>query len=196
MMKRLMKNNINKNVVEIFCLLLFFSLIGCIIEKETITNKGETMRITSKSFEHGKSIPSEFTCDGNNTNPALEFKDVPENAKSLVLIMDDPDIPAFVKEKYSIQVWDHWIVFNIPPETREVTEGNNPKGLLGVNTAGKKAYGSPCPPDREHHYFFKLYALDTMLSLKEGSTKKEVETAMEEHILAKAELIGLYERKK
>ncbi|MBI5392271.1 YbhB/YbcL family Raf kinase inhibitor-like protein [Candidatus Woesearchaeota archaeon] len=154
------------------------------------------MKLTSKSFEQGTLIPSKFTCDGNNTNPALEFKDVPANAKSLVLIMDDPDIPAFVKEKYSIQVWDHWVVFNIPAETRAVNEGSNPKGLFGVNTGGKKTYGGPCPPDKEHRYFFKLYALDTMLSLKEGATKKEVEQAMEGHILAKAELMGLYERKK
>jgi hypothetical protein len=150
------------------------------------------MNITSPAFQHNGSIPSLYTCDGKNINPPLIFSDIPEQAKSLVLIMDDPDVPP----QAGVPVWDHWIVFNIPPTVTTVEEGKNPKGVLGKNTSGKLAYGGPCPPDREHRYFFKLYALDTMLSLPAGSTKKEVEEAMKGHVIAKGELIGLYNRKR
>lgn len=109
--------------------------------------------------------------------------------------MDDPDIPSLAKEKFNIEVWDHWIVFNIPPATKEIPEGQNSFGILGKNTGGKNAYGGPCPPDREHRYFFKLYALDVMLDLSEGVTKKQVEEVMPGHILAQAELVGRYVRK-
>ncbi len=154
------------------------------------------MKLTSLVFEHNGKIPAKYTCDGENTNPPLTISDAPKNAQSLVLLMDDPDIPAFVKEKFGIEVWDHWVIFNIPPMAREIKEGKNPSGILGKNSGGKNTYGGPCPPDKEHRYFFKLYALDTVLDLKEGAAKKEVEAAMEGHILAKAELIGKYERKK
>ena len=147
------------------------------------------------AFTDGGKIPAKYSCDDQNINPALNFSDVPVEAMSLVLIMDDPDIPDFVKQKFGIQVWDHWVVFNIPPGTKEVAEGKDPQGRLGKNTGGKNAYGGPCPPDREHRYFFKLYALDSELSLPEGSTKAEVEEAMQGHILAEAKLMGRYERK-
>lgn len=154
------------------------------------------MKLTSTAFESNGGIPSKYTCDGANMNPPLAISDVPAKSKSLVLIMDDPDIPDFVKKKFGIQVWDHWVAFNIPLGTKEITEGNNPPGLLGKNTSGKNAYGSPCPPDREHRYFFKLYALDTELDLPEGAAKADVEKAMKNHILAEAKLIGKYERMK
>lgn len=108
--------------------------------------------------------------------------------------MDDPDIPAFVKQKFGISVWDHWVVFNIPPTTTSIGEGKNPPGVLGKNTGGENAYGGPCPPDREHRYFFKLYALDTMLGLSAGATKADVEQAMKGHVLAEARMVGLYQR--
>lgn len=154
------------------------------------------MQLTSKAFPKNGNIPSQYTCDGINKSPPLTIADVPRTAKSLVLIMDDPDIPVFVKERYNIVVWDHWIVFNIPPETKDIPESQNPAGIVGKNTGGKNAYSGPCPPDREHRYFFKLYALDRMLDLLEGATRAEVEKAMEKHILAKAELVGKYERTK
>lgn len=154
------------------------------------------MKLTSPAFTDGGKIPSKYTCDSQNINPPLTFSDVPEDAKSLVLIMDDPDIPDFVKDKFGIKVWDHWVVFNIPPTTKGVMEGKNLPGKLGKNTGGKNAYGGPCPPDREHRYFFKLYALDTHLDLPEGAAKAEVEKAMKGHILAEAKLMGKYERKK
>lgn len=152
------------------------------------------MKLTSPSFSHNDKIPPQYTCDEENISPPLKIEGVPANAKSLVLIMDDPDIPDFVKQKFNIQVWDHWIVFNISPTTTEIKEGQNPAGTLGKNTGGKNAYGGPCPPDKEHRYFFKLYALDTMLNLSEGVSKKKVEEAMVGHILEQAELVGKYER--
>ena len=145
------------------------------------------MKLTSSAFTHNGNIPSEFTCDGSNINPPLSITDVPANAKSLALIVDDPDAP--------VGVWDHWIVFNINPSLNEIKQNTQPQGTPGKNSGGRNSYQGPCPPSGTHRYFFKLYALDTTLSLPEGSTKKQVESAMQNHILAKAELVGLYKRK-
>ncbi|KKQ35416.1 MAG: PEBP family protein [Candidatus Nomurabacteria bacterium GW2011_GWB1_37_5] len=152
------------------------------------------MKIESPAFKNNNSIPSIYTCDGAGTNPSLIFSDIPAEAKSLALIMDDPDIPETAKQSFGIEVWDHWVLFNIPPNTTEIKEGINPPGVLGVNTRSNLAYGSPCPPDREHRYFFKLYALDAILDLKPGATKKELESAMQGHIIARAELVGRYNK--
>ena len=146
----------------------------------------ETLILTSPSFGNNGNIPSQYTCDGEGVNPALEISGVSENAKSLVLIMDDPDAPS--------GTWDHWVKFNISTSTKEIKEANEPEGVSGVGTSGNREYFGPCPPDREHRYFFKLFSLDKMLELEEGATKKEVEKAMEGHILQRAELIGFYER--
>lgn len=154
------------------------------------------MKLTSPAFINRGTIPARYTCDDANINPPLTISDVPEEAFSLVLFMDDPDIPDFVKTQFKVEVWDHWIMFNIPPETTEIPEGKNPPGLFGKNTRGNNTYNGPCPPDREHRYFFKLYALDKELELPEGATKAEIEKVMQKHILAEAELIGRYERKK
>ncbi len=152
------------------------------------------MKLTSPAFGHGEKIPGRYTCDGENISPPLQIENVPLNSQCFVLFMDDPDIPDFVKQKYNIQMWDHWVIFNILPTTKEIQEGQNPVGKLGKNTRGNNSYGGPCPPDREHRYFFKLYALDTTLNLPEGSTKKEVEEAMQGHIIEEAVLMGKYER--
>jgi Raf kinase inhibitor-like YbhB/YbcL family protein len=149
------------------------------------------MKIISSAFESGELMPVKYTCNGENVNPSLEFVDVPEGAVSLVLIMDDPDVPVTVRED---QIWDHWIKFNIPTSVKTVAENSEPEGVAGVGTSGNLKYHGPCPPDRQHRYFFKLYALDTKLDLPEGATKKEVEGAMAEHIIDQAELIGLYEQ--
>jgi Raf kinase inhibitor-like YbhB/YbcL family protein len=146
----------------------------------------DTLKLTSSVFEHNGKIPSRYTCDGDGVNPKLEIEGVDENAKSLVLIMDDPDAPS--------GTWDHWVKFNIATTTTKIDEATEPEGVSGVGTGGNKEYFGPCPPDREHRYFFKLFSLGTMLELSEGATKKQVEEAMEEHILQSAELIGLYER--
>ncbi len=148
------------------------------------------MKIISAKFENGGLIPAKYTCNGENISPPLEFVDVPEEAVSLVLIMDDPDVPVVVRDD---GVWDHWVKFNIPPSIRMIEEGEEPEGVSGMGTGGNLGYYGPCPPDRQHRYFFKLYALDTKLDLPEGVTKKEVENAMAEHIIDQAELIGLYE---
>lgn len=149
------------------------------------------MNITSPAFLNNKEIPKVYSCDGENINPPLEFSDIPQNAKSLVLIMDDPDVPKNLKRD---GMFDHWIVFNIPPEIRSIDEDSEPLGIVGQNSAGQSSYTGPCPPDRKHRYFFKLFALDSLLSLNSQATKKDVEKAMEGHILEKAELMGVYER--
>ena len=147
-------------------------------------NGGKNMILTSPSFKHNTSIPKKFTCQGDDINPALIIKGIPERAKSLALIMDDPDAP--------VGTWVHWVVFNIPL-VPGIDEGSVP-GKQGVNSWGRNDYGGPCPPSGTHRYFFKLYALDTELNLDDGVSKKEVERAIEGHILEQVELIGLYKK--
>ncbi len=151
------------------------------------------MKIQSSAFEHNQSIPAKYTCDGDNINPPLMFSDVPIDTKSLVLIMEDPDVPKNIRAD---GMWNHWLVWNIPPETKEVLENATPLGVVGKNTGGQFSYQGPCPPDREHRYLFKLYALDTMLNLDKSVTKQELEKTMEGHVKASSELIGRYNRKR
>ena len=147
----------------------------------------------SPAFDNGAIIPSIYTCEGKNINPPFIISDVPKEAKSLVIIIDDPDVPVTVRPD---KMYDHWIVFNIPPDTQKISEGKAPLGIQGKNTGGKNQYTGPCPPDREHRYFFKLYALDTMLDLSVGATKSQVEKAMQGHILKETKLMGRYEKGK
>ncbi len=149
------------------------------------------LSLTSPAFSHNSPIPSRHTCDGENVNPPLEIAGVPDSAKSLVLVMDDPDVPKYIR---SNGLWGHWIKFNIPPDTREIFEGREPEGLSGKGTAGNLDYHGPCPPDGEHRYFFKLYALNEKLNLPEGVSKAEIEREMEGKIIAHAELVGTYTR--
>ena len=144
------------------------------------------MKLTSPAFQNNGMMPSEFTCDGSDLSPQLIISEIPPNAKSLVLIMDDPDAP--------VGTWDHWVVFNIPTSTKEISKGTEPKGTAGRNSWGRTGYGGPCPPSGTHRYFFKLYALDTELNLPEGTTKKDLERAMQGRILAQAQLMGTYKR--
>jgi len=146
------------------------------------------MRLTSPAFQHNWQIPSEFTCDGSDVSPPLIIHDVPKHAKSLVLICDDPDAP--------VGTWDHWIVFNMPASAAQIPKGTEPSGVAGKNSWGKTGYGGPCPPSGTHRYLFKLYALDTELNLPKGSAKKDIERAMQGHIIEKAEMTGLYKRNK
>lgn len=150
------------------------------------------MKLSSPAFSEGGKIPMKYTCQGEEINPPLHIEGVPEQAKSLVLIMDDPDVPAFVRKD---QMYDHWILFNLSPKLRQIEENSTPPGFVGKSTNGKSKYVGPCPPDREHRYFFKLYALDKELSLKTGATKKEVEDAMHGHIIDHTHLMGRYEKK-
>jgi len=151
------------------------------INKHEITTK--LMKITSPDFDNNKKIPARFTGDGENINPNLDISEIPENTKSLVLIIDDPDAPS--------GTWVHWVVFNIPPATARISENSIP-GIQGKNSWGKNEYGGPMPPSGTHRYFFKIYALDIELGLDENIDKNGIEEAMENHILDKAELIGLY----
>lgn len=152
-----------------------------------------TMTITSPAFQEGGTIPILYTCEGKNTHPALYFHNIPSSTKSLVLIMDDPDVPASVRPE---RMYDHWIVFNIPPTVQRIEEHGPIPGIQGKSTNGKNMYVGPCPPFGEHRYFFKLYALDTLLQLAAGATKEEVERAMKGHILAETHLMGKYAKKK
>ena len=149
--------------------------------------KTSNVKIESPIFENNSSIPSKYTCDGENINPPLKFKEVPEGTKSLVLIVDDPDAPG--------GTWVHWTVWNISPETGEVGEASVPEGAIeGVPDFDKPGYGGPCPPSGTHRYFFKLFALDTILDIDSSSKVSALEKAMEGHILDQAQLIGLYKR--
>lgn len=145
------------------------------------------MIFSSPAFEGNASIPAKYSCDGENINPPLQISEVPENAQSLVLIMDDPDAP--------VGTWVHWTVWNINPQTREIKENSVPPGAReGITSFGPTGYGGPCPPSGTHRYFFKLYALDTKLGLSSQIDKAQLEKSMDGHILAQAELMGSYSR--
>ena len=148
--------------------------------------KYDTLLISSPAFEHQSKIPLQYTCDGRNINPPLTIEQIPEEAKSLVLIVDDPDAPG--------GMWVHWVVWNIPI-TLSIKENSIP-GVEGINDSRRNHYGGPCPPSGTHRYFFKVYALDEVLELPATTDKKALEQAMQPHILAFGEIIGLYERKK
>lgn len=156
-----------------------------------------SLTLTSDAFDNAGALPARYTCDGAQISVPLAIAGVPDGTRSLALIADDPDIPQQVKDTMHIDVFDHWVLFNIPPETRHIGEGESP-GIAGTNSAGTRGYTPPCPPSAytpaQHRYFFKLYALDILLPLEEGASKAEVEAAMEGHLLASAELMATYER--
>lgn len=148
------------------------------------------MQITSPDFSPNGLIPDRYSCNGEDINPPLAILGVPDNAQSLVLIVDDPDAPDPAAPKV---VWEHWVMWNIPPEMESIPAAYVPaEAVQGTNSWGRTDYGGPCPPIGTHRYFFKLYALDTTLALGTSSIKADVETAMQGHVLAQAELIGLY----
>ncbi|NGX62875.1 MAG: putative lipoprotein LppC [Candidatus Anoxychlamydiales bacterium] len=142
------------------------------------------MKISSPEFKNNQMMPKKITCQGEDINPSLIFEDIPKDAKSLALIMDDPDAPN--------ETFVHWVMYNMP--IIEKLDEDSQKGLEGKNSSGSIGYFGPCPPTGSHHYFFKLYALDITLDLQKGATKLDLEKAIEGHIIKKAELIGLYEK--
>jgi len=153
------------------------------------------MTLNSPAFKQNGHIPSKYTCEGDDVSPPLAWEGVPDDAKSLVLVIDDPDAPD---PKAPKMVWVHWIVYNMPPGTKSLPENASeaqlPQGaLLGLNDFKKTEYGGPCPPIGRHRYFHKIYALDITLDLK-GATKSQIERAMRGHVLANAELIGTYQK--
>jgi Raf kinase inhibitor-like YbhB/YbcL family protein len=174
-----------------FCLALGLAVVhSCAAEKAG----KDRMQLTSTAFTEGAAIPAKHTCDAKNVSPPLKWSGVPPGAKSLALIADDPDAPA--------GTWVHWVLYDLPATTTELAE-DMPKSQYvaggakqGLNDFRHLGYGGPCPPPgKPHRYFFKLYALDTVLDLKPGITKKDLERAMEKHILAQAHLMGTYQRK-
>jgi Raf kinase inhibitor-like YbhB/YbcL family protein len=144
------------------------------------------IKVSSTAFKPDELIPAKYTCDGEDISPPLDIKDIPEEAKCLALIVDDPDAP--------ISTWVHWVVWNIPV-THHIKE-NDVHGVEGMNDFIQHRYGGPCPPSGTHRYFFKIYALDALLDLPRNTKKIQLEKAMSEHIIGFGELIGLYERKK
>ncbi len=151
---------------------------------------GGTIQMTSKAFQKGGMIPKQYTCSGKNVSPPLAWSGVPKNAKSIALIMDDPDAPR--------GTYVHWVVYNMPPDRKGFLENVRPGktipggGQQGVTTGRKNGYLGPCPPSGTHRYFFKLYALDTMLKLKSGASKKDLLKAMDGHVVDLGELMGTY----
>ena len=146
------------------------------------------MQLTSPVFLNGETIPQKYGQNFEDINPPLTIIDVPDGATSLALTMEDPDVPAAA----GVPVWDHWVVFNIPATLTEIPEAWTINGIKGKGTRGKLEYSGPKPPDREHRYFFRVYALDTLLNLPEGSTKEELLAAIEGHILSQAALMGRF----
>ncbi len=151
-----------------------------------ITVTSTIMKLESSAFENNGEIPGKYTCDGEEISPPLAISEVPEDARTLALIVDDPDAPA--------GDWVHWVIFNIPASTREIAEASAPAGALGATDFSRPGWGGPCPPSGTHRYFFKLYALDTELELDSTATKAELEIAMTGHILDRAQLMGTYKR--
>ena len=148
------------------------------------------MKLISPAFSYASSIPNKYTCEGEGINPPLVISEVPGVAKSLVLIVDDPDVPKSIQKE---GVFVHWVLFNIDPKTTLISE-NSTLGTQGTNSQGKMSFAPFCPLTRTHRYFFKLYALDTKLSLSAGSTKEDVLEAMQGHILAQAQWMGMVDK--
>jgi Raf kinase inhibitor-like YbhB/YbcL family protein len=140
--------------------------------------------LTSPAFQQGERIPTRYTCDGENISPPMEIRNLPKYTESLVIIVEDPDAPR--------GIWTHWLVWNVPPMNL-IEEGEVP-GIQGTNDFGKLHYEGPCPPQGTHHYYFKVYALDVMLHIKEGTGKQGLLRVMGPHVLATGELMGVYNR--
>ncbi len=160
------------------------------MEATMSTDSTARIVLTSSAFKEGEMIPKKYTCDGPDISPPLRWDSVPSQAKSLALIADDPDAP--------MGTWVHWVIFNIPPHISDLPENVSPKdsllsgALQGRNDFRKVGYGGPCPPGGTHRYYFKLYALDTMLKLKSGCSKGDLLKAMEGHIVGEGRLMGKY----
>jgi len=193
-MKRQERSGSRRGRVAALLLGFFISAaIGWLHAEETMS-----LTLSSEAFDHGGGIPSTYTCEAEDLSPPLIWEGVPQEAKSLVLIVDDPDAPDPQAPK---TIWVHWVLYNLPTESGGLAEGmtfrNLPGGTKeGLNDWIRTGYGGPCPPIGRHRYFFKLYALDTELSFKDYPTKAEVEAAMKGHVIEHCELIGTYKKAK
>lgn len=180
-----------KKIILILTLLIIFVGLSAILKPKGI-NLGKikegNMKLTTV-FANNEKIPSQYTCDGQDLAPELKISEVPQNAKSLVLIVDDPDAP--------MGTWVHWLLYNIPSNITTINAQKLPQEVKsGITDFGRTGWGGPCPPSRTHRYFFKLYAIDKTLDLPIGATKSQLEKEIKDHIIEKAELIGLYQRNK
>ena len=162
--------------------IVFLAMTGSLFAQEG----DHEMKITSAAFTHNQMIPEKYTCQGEDINPPLKVEGVPPDTKSLLLVVDDPDAP--------FGTWVHWIVVNIVPANAITIEENTIPGDEILNDFGKVGYGGPCPPSGTHRYFFKLYALDTSISLLPGATKEQILKEMQGHILAQGELMGTFSK--
>lgn len=169
------------------------TVVGNLNSNNGIIADTHTMYLESPAFKNGESIPSKYTCDGQSINPPLTFSAVPERTKSLAILVHDPDVPKDLKPD---GMFDHWVLYNIPPEALTIPENDPTIGVAGKNGSGETGYTGPCPPDKEHRYFFKAYALDTELAFPTPPTRAEVEAAMKGHALTEAELMGKYNKQK
>lgn len=172
-------------------------LIGLSIHHDHAEGK-MTLSITSQAFGNGETIPLRHTCQGEDISPALDWEGIPADARSLVLVVDDPDAPD---PKAPKMTWVHWVLYNIPPSASGLPEGVDTGSLPtgtgeGLNDWKRTGYGGPCPPIGRHRYFFKLYALDTLLEGLHQPTKAQVEDAMQGHIIARDEMVGTYQKSK
>jgi Raf kinase inhibitor-like YbhB/YbcL family protein len=184
----------SKNLFSIILLLAVISImISNISSTAAKVKKKMKLTITSSTFKNGEFIPSRYTCDGLNISPPLKFTGIPGQTKSIALIADDPDAP--------MGTWVHWVLFNLPKNTTQLMEDVPKDKTLdngakqGVNSGNNIGYAGPCPPSGTHRYFFKVYALDTVISLDSGITKAQLLSAIEGHIIADGQLMGKYARK-
>jgi len=197
-----MINSVKHKKARLLVLLVLVAAVGCAIQQgarqETLSSTptpqttGGSIKLTSSAFKDGEQIPRQYTCDGVNVSPPLEWSGVPKSAKTVAIIVEDPDAPS--------GTWVHWVVYNLPAdnigmvENLPSTENLKAGGLQGRNDFGNIGYGGPCPPSGTHRYLFRIYALDSDLALKAGATKAEVEKAMEGHIVAQGQLMGTYRK--
>lgn len=172
--------------IYIVVFIIFLTFLFSYINRSNSLKITSIMKIESREFNEGNMIPKKFTCDGQGVSPELEISGVPAEAKSLALIMSDPDAPrgTFV----------HWTAWNIPPTTSQISEGAKDFGQEGLNSANRRGYFGPCPPSGTHRYYFKIYALDTILDLDTNANKETLVSAMNGHILNEAEVMGQYNR--
>jgi Raf kinase inhibitor-like YbhB/YbcL family protein len=181
---------VRKNNTIVHCLMFFLVIIPLIFPFAKA--EGGTMKLTSTAFGEGGMIPGKYTCDGADVSPPLKWDLLPDGTKSLALICDDPDAP--------VGTWVHWVYYDIPGNTKDLPERiasdehPAPGGVQGINDFRRIGYGGPCPPGGTHRYYFKLYALDTLLKLSPGATKNQLIKAMENHIIGRAQLMGKYKR--
>ena len=183
---------IAKSLLALFFLIILFAVNSYAQQEERKGGAAMELKVTSPAFKNGEMILKKYTCDGEEVSPPLEWSGIPAGTNSIALISDDPDAP--------MGTWVHWVIFNMPPDTKGLPENIPHKETLdngarqGIDDSRQIGYGGPCPPSGTHRYYFKVYALDKMLDLKSGILKKDLLKAMEGHILAQGEIMGRYKR--